>query len=353
MSTMDEILSQEEIEALLGDLPEPKTRSPGTTLRLVQDYDLTRPMRMSSSHVERLAQFHGALASPMSERLSRLLDRPVQADLASVEQMRVTGFLRTLPERTPAYVIGDPGSGIVGFLAVEPSFLFGAIDLMLGGSGEAEPAAREMTPTELALTEKFLMPVLVSLSEAWAEVHPVNFEILSRPGEPRPSEDLEGDMPVLSITFLLGGSGPTGAIRYCVSTPVLEPILAAGSSRKLLAAPEQIADPRVERTVRNVNVPLSVELGSARVPLKELTNLSPGDVIPLSRRTDEPLEISFGGIKKFRGHAGLRRGRYAVTISSRIEPEKKKKKKPQQQMKKKNQNQGPGRSPAEVKPDGR
>ena len=45
-------------------------------------------------------------------------------------------------------------------VAVDPAFLFGAIDRMLGGTGETDPASREMTATELALTEKLLEPIL-------------------------------------------------------------------------------------------------------------------------------------------------------------------------------------------------
>ena len=45
-----------------------------------------------------------------------------------------------------------------------------------------------------------------------------------------------------------------------------------------------------------------------------ITHLAPGDVIPLTRRTDEPLDVSFGGVKKFRGHAGLRRGRWQLQL---------------------------------------
>jgi flagellar motor switch protein FliM len=162
-------------------------------------------------------------------------------------------------------------------------------------------------------------PLLSALSEAWAEVQPMRFEVLSHPGQPRPGEDLDGEAPVLCVTFLIGGSGPTGAIRYCLATQKLEAQLAGETEQKLLGAPKARSDPRVERVVREVRLPIAAVLGRARVPLRELSQLSPGDVIPLERRIDEPLEVYCGQRPKFMGYAGHRRGRYALTVTRRLE----------------------------------
>jgi flagellar motor switch protein FliM len=331
---MDEILSPEEIEALLGDLPQRKANPAGAAARLVQEYDLTRPSRMGHGQVERVSRLHGMIAGPLGERLSGALEHPVQVDLASLEQLRLDVFLRSLPDRTPVYGIGDTDSGITGLLAVDPTFLFGAIDRMLGGLGEAEPAARELTPTELALTEKILEPILRSLNEAWTEIKSLKFQVLSRPGEQRPGDDLDSESPVLAVTYLIGGSGPAGAIRYCLATPRLESLLASSGGRKLLGAPAGARDPRVERTLRAVKIPVSAILGHARVPVRDLAELEPGDVIPLLRGTHEPLEVTCGGQRKFEGYVGHRRGRYAVSISRRIARKPAEKNKPNKNRKK-------------------
>jgi len=316
---MDEILTPEEIEALLGELPERSSGPSGAAGRMIQEYDLTRPTRMGHSQVDRVSQLHGAIAGPLGERLGKLLDLPTQVDLAAVEQLRVDDFLKSLPDRTPVYGMGDENVGVTGLIAADPTFLASAIDRMLGGLGDAEPAPREMTPTELALTENLMGPLLMAISEAWAEVQPMRFQMLSKPGEPRPGEDLDGDAPVLGITFLIGGSGPTGSVRYCLATKNLEAQLSGESSQKLLAAPEPTGDPRVARILREVGLTLSCVLGHARVPLSELSEMSPGDVIPLERSIDQPLDILCAGRLKFRGYAGHRRGRLAVSITERLQ----------------------------------
>jgi len=316
---MDEILSPEEIEALLGELPERSSGPSGAAGRMIQEYDLTRPTRMGHSQVDRVSQLHGAIAGPLGEKLGKMLDLSTQVDLAAVEQLRVDDFLKSLPERTPVYGLGDENVGVTGRVAADPTFLVGAIDRMLGGLGEAEPAPREMTPTELALTENLMAPLLAAISDAWAEVQPMHFRVLSKPGEPRPGEDLEGNAPVLGITFLVGGSGPTGSIRYCLATKNLEAQLSGESSQKLLNAPKPEGDPRVAKVLREVDLTLSCVLGHARVPLSELSEMSPGDVIPLERGIDQPLDVLCAGQVKFRGYAGHRRGRLAVSITERLQ----------------------------------
>jgi flagellar motor switch protein FliM len=147
----------------------------------------------------------------------------------------------------------------------------------------------------------------------------MRFQVLTRPGQPRPGEDLDGEAPVLGITFLIGGGGPTGSIRYCVATRKLEAQLAGDQGQKLLDAPKPASDPRVRRVLSEVRFPVAAVLGHARVPLAELSEMSPGDVIPLERTIDEPLEVICGGRRKFRGYAGHRRGRFAVTVTERLE----------------------------------
>ena len=66
---------------------------------------------------------------------------------------------------------------------------------------------------------------------------------------------------------------------------------------------------RYENTLRQITVEMRAELGRTRLPISELMKLQEGDVIPLERRTNEPIRIFVGAKEKFLAKAG-KAGKY-------------------------------------------
>ena len=54
---------------------------------------------------------------------------------------------------------------------------------------------------------------------------------------------------------------------------------------------------------------MRAELGRTRLPINELMKLQEGDVIPLDRRTSEPIRVFVGAKEKFTAKAG-KAGKY-------------------------------------------
>jgi flagellar motor switch protein FliM len=66
-------------------------------------------------------------------------------------------------------------------------------------------------------------------------------------------------------------------------------------------------------------LPLTVELGSTHLTLREVELIRPGDVIPLDRRASEDLEIRIGDETHLRGQPGRVGHRCAVCITGYAE----------------------------------
>ncbi|MBV7258934.1 flagellar motor switch protein FliN [Erythrobacter crassostreae] len=66
----------------------------------------------------------------------------------------------------------------------------------------------------------------------------------------------------------------------------------------------------------DVTVRLSVELGRAEMPLKEVLSLNEGSVVSLDRLTDELLDVTANGRVIARGEVIAQDGRFALRIVS-------------------------------------
>jgi flagellar motor switch protein FliM len=64
-----------------------------------------------------------------------------------------------------------------------------------------------------------------------------------------------------------------------------------------------------------VPLDLKVELGGARIPLRQLLRLQPGDVVPLSTRIGDPAILPVHGRPKFQGLIGRIGNRLAFQVA--------------------------------------
>ncbi|QFT76713.1 FliM/FliN family flagellar motor switch protein [Erythrobacter sp. THAF29] len=76
------------------------------------------------------------------------------------------------------------------------------------------------------------------------------------------------------------------------------------------------AHPSALHRFGDVSVRLSVELGRADLPLKEVLALGEGSVVPLNRLTDELLDVTANGKVIARGEVVAQDGRFALRIVS-------------------------------------
>jgi flagellar motor switch protein FliM len=67
-----------------------------------------------------------------------------------------------------------------------------------------------------------------------------------------------------------------------------------------------------------MDVPAVVELGRTRLPVSSAQSLSPGDVIRLDTRVDDPARVYLGGKPKFLAHPFADDDRLSLQVAGRI-----------------------------------
>jgi len=114
-----------------------------------------------------------------------------------------------------------------------------------------------------------------------------------------------------------------GLMNFCVPYFVMEPVVDRLSSQRWFASTgrkgTENAKEKLTERLKDIKVPIVVELGHAEIELKELLGLRPGDVIRLEESYADPVAIRIGSNVKFYAAPGTSKGRYAVRITDVVQ----------------------------------
>jgi flagellar motor switch protein FliM len=126
---------------------------------------------------------------------------------------------------------------------------------------------------------------------------------------------------MLSVHFQVAGDFLLGDMRLCFPYVVLEPFLGGfedGTGARLRMQPGSMREVLM-KSVAPAGVDFAVELGGAKIPLRQLMTLRRGDVVPLNTRAGAPLVAPVQGVPKFEGQVGTRGNRLAFRVGRVLE----------------------------------
>ncbi|MFA7070790.1 MAG: flagellar motor switch protein FliM, partial [Sulfurimonas sp.] len=238
---MADILSQEEIDALLDDVGDDGDVSfdaqsdvLASSQRQVTLYDFKRPNRVSKEQLRAFRGIHDKLARSLASQISSIMRSIVEIQLHSVDQMTYGEFLMSLPNPTSFNVFSFKpleGSGIV---EINPSIAFPMLDRLLGGKGEPFDTNREFSDIELSLFETVLKVIMGTLKEAWAPVMDIFPAIESKESSPNVVQIVAQNEIVIMIVMEIIVGQSSGMMNICYPVISLEPILPKLASRDLM-----------------------------------------------------------------------------------------------------------------------
>jgi flagellar motor switch protein FliM len=196
-----------------------------------------------------------------------------------------------------------------------------AVDRLLGGPGTAGPALhRPLTEIEQSLMRDLLGRVLRELAYAFESLTTLEPTVIHQESNPQFAQIGSPSDMVIVFVYDLRIGGQDGEATLCIPFAALQPVLDEVTGNSLLAG-------RVEADAESVRNALAGRMGAAPVtvsvnfqpvvlPLSDIVDLQPGDVLPLDHRVDAPLEVSVGGVARFAARPGRRGKRLACVITS-------------------------------------
>lgn len=326
---MADILTQSEIDSLLAAITSGEMSA--NELKEEEDkkkvklYDFKRALRFSKDQLRGLSRIHDNYSRMLTTYLSAQLRTFVKIEVAAVEQLPYEEFIRSIPTTTILNVFSVPPLEGRMVMEVNPKIAFGMIDRLMGGIGvEAEPQNRSLTEIEALIMERIFRRTLDFFRDAWKGVAAIEPQLDFLETNPQFMQIVSPNETVAVISLDTEIGETSGMINLCLPHVVIEDILPKLTAHHMLSnkksgnTSDRVA---VKKRLKRARLPITVELGTCHITLKELTELSAGDVIPLDQAADAPLVVKLGKRPKFLAQAGTVKGRLAVQIQETIDEE--------------------------------
>jgi flagellar motor switch protein FliM len=317
----ENVLSQEEIDALLGamdqgdvdfdfDAPEKKEVE-------VKAYDLMAQGAMLRHQFYALEEVYDKFSSLLETSMSASLHKPIGVEMVSTEMVKYGEFIQAFSNPTSfAAFTMDPLIGS-SLLAIEPSLVYSLIDCMFGGDGKPFEDIREFTFIEKRMMAKFSVEIFKDLEKAWEIVFPVKVTLKKTETKPEYVHLVSPEDLLIVIVLSVTGTEFSGNMHLCVSYRMLEPIKDKLSSKYLRE--KDLVDAfshQLQGLIKETDVTVVTELGSTHQTVRDLLNLKVDDVIRLDKGPADPLNIHVEKIPKYQGFPGIVKGNRAVQVTA-------------------------------------
>ncbi|MEW6279781.1 MAG: FliM/FliN family flagellar motor switch protein [Candidatus Eremiobacterota bacterium] len=320
MASVPEPLSGGQSSPLLADFEPVEDEGAGRgSDRQHRLYDFRRPEKLSKDQIRTLRGHFGLFSRKAANYLANLSHSSVEVTLVEIDQTNYRGIFtgHGVPMVMCAFSIGgDHGQGM---LKLNLSQVFGLVDRLMGGSGQAGVRPRPLTEFERSLCGEVFGQLLTFYSETRgrkAEAEPIRVDLIETDERLMP-RSLPGDEVMVRGIYDVRLGQQSGYLNLYLPLRALTEVLGAkggaGSARAALEGAE------IPPVIGKLPLEVIVLLGTSRMRASEVAALTPGAIVPLEQEEARDLEVRVGGVPRFRARAGLRGPRLAVQIMGRWE----------------------------------
>jgi flagellar motor switch protein FliM len=333
------MLAQSEIDALLSGAIEIDEKNSGERVNLagmlnqpiehpkgngdrsknVQAYNFWSPARFSKEQIRAVELVHEDLCERLTTSLPTFLRTNVRPHLIHLEQGRFHDFIKDFPANTLFHIISLaplPGHMVLT-MSLNMSYLI--LEQRLGGKIEGRFTEHALTEIDQSLLRGLVEHMLGDIKGAWSKVASLEPSLEDTTVNQHWVQMMMGNERVLLLTIEVIIQGVTGTMSLFIPFNTLKPITNVLNPHIWIAGrKEQQQDPvarqlAVQRMMKVV-IPIKVILGNADLTLKNLTELSVGDVIELDSNVDNPMVVEVANKKQFYARVGKSRKHLGIQV---------------------------------------
>lgn len=315
----DEILSQEEVDALLrgvtGENDDEGAQSDAENLRR---YDIGRQERIVRGRMPTLEIINERFARNLRVGLFNFMRRNAEISVGPVRVQKYSEFIRNLVVPTNLNLVHVKPLRGTGLLIFDPDLVFLVVDNLFGSDGRyhVRVEGRDFTPTEQRIIRRLLEVVFAECQKAWEPVYPIEFAYLRSEMNTQFANIATPTEVVVAMTFHIELGAGGGDFHICLPYSMVEPIRDTLSST--MQADRTEVDNRwislMSKQVQAAEIELVATLGSANITVGDVLNLKTGDVILIDIPNSIIADVS--GIPVLQCGYGILKGHYALKIET-------------------------------------
>jgi len=329
---MEQILSQEEIDALMSGLSDGEIE-PQTEVEVqvetqvenkieVQTFDFVKYTKGKKENFPALQFIYDRFSKSLRSALSLFIEKEVELEQSPIQYIEYRDFIKTLPLPTNMNIIVT--ENLKGFFIVifDAKLIFSVLETIFGSSNASATRieGREFTKIELGVIKKIVGLVSVEMEKAWAPVYEIKCKYSRSEMNPNYITMVSPEEIVSLCEFSVEIGDITSWIKVCIPYGILETIksyLISTPSREDLDMREKWLNKLRERTSE---VPLEIRavLGKRKMSLEDFLKVTEDNIIMVDKCVDDSVDVLINDRIKFKGKLGILKGNKAVMIEEAI-----------------------------------
>ncbi|MCX7875644.1 MAG: flagellar motor switch protein FliM [Melioribacteraceae bacterium] len=325
---MAEILSQQEIDALLNNIKsgtEQKIETSNEKEAILYDFRL--PNRISKNQLRVLRSIFENFAESFSSFLVTKLQTVVNINVTSVDQIYYSEYVLSVANPACLFTFQIRDTDVKGILELNNDLALSLVDKLLGGNGLGTKQTKIITPIEQKVLNVVVERVMQDLKKAWQTIDNMEFEVERFEPDIDFAQITSQSESVLLISFEILIGEQSYLMNICFATFAFDNILARLSSQKLSSIRAvkhygKTAREVVSQNLSAVALPIRVELGTTKLSVKEIMEMEKGDIIRLDTKLSDDQKVRTGKHILFLGRIGVSNNKKAIKVTKKLLEEK-------------------------------
>lgn len=313
----DQVLTNDEKDALLEGVETGEVEiqsSDGPKYASVEAYEVPARNRLKTNSFPRLQSINSKLAGAVANSASMLLNEKVEAEAGALSASSWGEFCETSADMALLFEFSARPLEGTAVIRVQADCVRHLVETFYGGSKDNPPRhdAEGFTPGEANVVALLCKEILKDIVETWRSLIALDAAQAGLHASTDIVEVIENGSPVLASGFTLHLGGDQHDFHIVWPTSMLAPVLPVLEGAKRERDSEQ--DGRWEQVLRSrvpeALVGISSCIGSARMTLREVAALEPGDIIDL--QNPRKGTVFAKDVAVLEGRFGVHDGCYAI-----------------------------------------
>ncbi len=313
----NEILSQEEIDALLGAMDKGEVDVETNSKPVVESeaYDITSQEVHMKDDFDALAEVYEKFTRRLKGTLEARLQTSVAVQMASKSIVKYGDFIGAHTHPTGFGIFSMAPLIGKGLMVFEPRLFFILMDCLAGGTGSTPKKIRDFTPIETGIMRRLFGDILKDLETAWQVVYAVKTSLTKDETNPDFLHVADPADLMLVNQYDIKVNSSSSQMHICFPYLMLDAIRHELSPAYMQSKnTEQVYTEKLKQVLRMTPVTVIAELGKSLHTVRDILALKQDDVITLDKGPQDHVTVSVESVTKFQGMAGIAKGNRAVHI---------------------------------------